>query len=241
SNIHVSCGAFLGPPLRTDGGDPEDLSEGSRWRQDIHVCASTTRSSIQTITFSSNDLSNIQNLRLSRKPAGQTVLWGIEKENFKIRSIDLMWGRIDDRYENDSSIWAIRSEGLYLPAGRSAFDVTALPSGPAHAAHETTWKQIYETAFARDDYLVDYRGTFDYAMRRKYQAIVEQNPVNGYASIRNIVWTDMMSNSVVGTATNATAFFSAYKPSIEYRMPFAIPGFILLAIWLPSFLLAIVL
>ncbi|EKM76716.1 hypothetical protein AGABI1DRAFT_108577 [Agaricus bisporus var. burnettii JB137-S8] len=241
SNVHVSCGAFLGPPLRTDGGDLKDYSEGSKWKQDIHVCASTTRASIQTITFSSNNLSNLQSLRLSRKPAGQTVLWGIEKGNLNISSVDLVWGRIDDRYENDSSIWAVRSEGLYLPAGRSAFGVTTLPSGSAHAAHETAWKKVYETVFSGDDYLVDYRGTFDYAMRRKYQAIVEQNPVNGYANIRNIVWTDMMLNSVVGTATNATAFFSANKPSIEYRMPFAIPGFILLAIWLPSFLLAIVL
>jgi hypothetical protein len=241
SNVHVSCGALLGPPLRADGGDSRDFSESSRWTQDIHACASTTRASIQTITFSSTDLTNLQNVQISRRTAGQTVLWGIEKGNYNISSIDLVWGRIDDKYENDSSIWPVRSENLYLPAGRSAFGVTVFAGGSAYAAHANVWKQVYATLVQGNDFLVDYRGTFDYAMQRKYQSIVEQNPILGYASIRNLIWTDMMVNSVLGTATNSTAFFSINRPSIEYRMQFAIPGFILLAIWIPSFLLVLVL
>jgi hypothetical protein len=93
--------------------------------------------------------------------------------------------------------------------------------------------------FQGNDFLLDYRGTFNYAMQRKYQSIVEQDPILGYASIRNIIWTDMMVNSVLGTATNSTAFFSTNRPSIEYRMEFAVSGFILLAIWIPSFLLVL--
>lgn len=51
NSLHVSCGIFLGPPLRTDDGDPRVFDHGSKWSQGIYTCSSATRASIQTIWF----------------------------------------------------------------------------------------------------------------------------------------------------------------------------------------------
>ncbi|KAF9443004.1 hypothetical protein P691DRAFT_764684 [Macrolepiota fuliginosa MF-IS2] len=50
-----------------------------------------------------------------------------------------------------------------------------------------------------------------------------------------------MANSVISTPTNRTIWAAEHLKSIQYDFRFAIPGFVLLLIWLPSFFGAIVL
>ncbi len=104
TNVHVDCGVFLGPPLRTDGGDSRVFDLGSKWRQDIVACSSATRASIQTVTFSTNSTSDINNLQISRAPSNFSALWATEKTNMSISDVNLFWGRVDDRYENVPSL-----------------------------------------------------------------------------------------------------------------------------------------
>ncbi|KAF9443338.1 hypothetical protein P691DRAFT_621809, partial [Macrolepiota fuliginosa MF-IS2] len=120
STVHVSCGIFTGPPLSTDGGDPQIFSRGSKWSQGIYSCSSATRASIQTVTFSTNSSTDLQDMYIARATSGPNVLWATEKVSMNLPEIDLLWGRVDDRYEGSDSLWTIRAETFYLPAGSSS-------------------------------------------------------------------------------------------------------------------------
>jgi hypothetical protein len=236
TNVHVDCGIFLGPPLRTDGGDPRIFDRGSRWAQGIHACASATRVSVQTVTFASNSSSDIQGLQISRDSNSLSVLWGTEKTNLNISDIDLFWGRVSDRYENDPSLWTTRSNRFYLPAG-SASIFPAFSPGNAGPAHAEAWGVAYETGFGKDA-SQDYSGERNYALKAKLQSLVEADPIRGNAQIRNLVFTDVMANNIIGKQFNDALLVADHLKSLSYDFRYAIPGFILLALWAPSFFLA---
>ncbi|XP_006463236.1 hypothetical protein AGABI2DRAFT_120061 [Agaricus bisporus var. bisporus H97] len=239
TNTEVFCGIFLAPPVRNDGGDPKVFDMGSRWSQRLHACASTTRASIQTTTFSTLNTSSIGDLRITRRPSDQPVLWAMEKTDLMIADINLMWGRVNDKYEGDSSLWTTRSEELYLPAGSAGILAPILLPGEPFTMPSAAWVTVYQTT--RAEALTDYAGVSDYAVKAKLQSLIDQDPVRGHANIRNIIWTDIMSNAVLGTTTKSNLMVTPNHPSIEYDFRFAIPGFILLALWLPSIVTALAL
>ncbi|EKM76725.1 hypothetical protein AGABI1DRAFT_108582 [Agaricus bisporus var. burnettii JB137-S8] len=236
TNVHVHCGSFLGPPVRTDGGDSRMFDRGSKWAQAIHACSSTTRVSVQTVTFSSNSSTDMQGLQINRDKSGLNVLWATEKADLNIRDVDLFWGRVDDRYENHSSLWTTRSNRLYLPAGLSS-SFPALAAGMPAAAHTQAWGRVYDAGFGNDE-LQDYSGQSDYAIRAKLQNLVGLDPIRGNSQIRNLVFTDIMANNIIGTRTNDTLMVAEHLKTLSYDFKYAIPGFLLLAIWIPSFLLS---
>jgi hypothetical protein len=236
TNVHVNCGVFLGPPLRTDGGDPRVFNIGSKWTQGIHACSSATRVSVQTVTFSSNSSTGVQGLQISRDESGLNVLWATEKTNLNISDIDLFWGRVDDQYENHPSLWTTRSNRFYAPAGSSSI-FPAFSPGNAEPAHAEAWGVAYQVGSGQDA-SQDYSGQFDYALRAKLQNLVEADPIRGNAQIRNLVFTDVIANNIIGTQSNDTLLVADHLKSISYDFRYAIPGFLLLAIWTPSFLLA---
>jgi hypothetical protein len=237
TNVHVNCGIFLGPPLRSDGGDPRNFDVGSKWTQGIHACASATLASVQTVTFSSNSSTGVQNLQIDRDWNGLNVLWATEKTDILIKDIDLFWGRVNDQYENHPSLWTTRSNRLYLPAGSASIFPAFSPGNP-QPAHAEAWGVAYQVG-SGEDANQDYTGEHDYALRAKLQNLVEADPTRGNAQIRNLVFTDVMANNIIGTQTNDTLLVADHLKSISYDFRYAIPGFLLLAIWTPSFLLTV--
>ncbi|KAF9441831.1 hypothetical protein P691DRAFT_714884 [Macrolepiota fuliginosa MF-IS2] len=238
SDVNVECGIFLGPPQRIGNVGRWGNVDMSQWNQKIHSCASATRASIQTVSFSTNStITNLQSLNVTRMNlSGLNVLWAMEKTNLSIYEINILWGPVDDRYENDSSLRTIWAEGLYLPA--SPYERPALPPGLPSAGHGTIWGQVYPPSGAGYTFSTDYSGRSDFAITSKLQSLVAQDPENGNAQIRNLMWTDIMANNFIGTQTNNTLWVAEYRKSIQYDLRFAIPGFILLLIWVPSFLAA---
>lgn len=184
-----------------------------------------------------NGTADIQNLQLSRGKSVENVLWATEKTNISIGGIDLLWGRVDDQYENDPSLLTIRADGFFLPAGTSSIWGSFPPGFPA-AAHACAWGQLYETGrtSGENDFVVDYSGKSDYAIKSRLQSLAAQDAAAGNARIRNLIWTDMMANNLIGTQTNDTLWVADHSRTIEYDFKYAIPGLILLLIWLPSFL-----
>ncbi|KAF9449834.1 hypothetical protein P691DRAFT_727314 [Macrolepiota fuliginosa MF-IS2] len=233
TNVHVSCGIFLGPPLRTDGGDPQYFNRGSKWSQGVYGCTSATRASIQTVTFS-NNASNIQDIQITRQLSGLDVLWATEKTDLTIGDVDLFWGRVDDRYENDPSLWTTRADSFYLPAGGASI-WNVFPVGLPAGAHAHVWGQIYDPISLSGQSLTDYSGQSDYALKARLQSLVAQDPITGNANIRNLIWTDIMANNVIGTQTNRTLWVADHLNTLQYDFKYAIPGFLLFLIWLPSF------
>ncbi|KAF5356948.1 hypothetical protein D9756_006370 [Leucocoprinus leucothites] len=239
----VTCAAFLGPPLRSDGGDPRIFDVGLGWSQRIHVCASATRASIHEVTFSVNKSKTVlQDFQVTHRPSQSPALWGVEKANRTISGIDLLWGRVDDRYEGDSDhLWTLRNEYLYLPAGASGTGSTYFALGQPHSASNVIWQAAYDASTRGEmtshmDSVMDYSGASNYATRMKLQSLVQDDLVLGNAHIRNAIWTDMMANNVVGTASSPTLLISPYQPTLEYDFRFAIPAFFLIFLWTPPFL-----
>jgi hypothetical protein len=241
STVQVACGVFLGPPLRTDGGDERMPNEGSQWQQQIHVCASTTRASIQTITFSTNSTNDLQNVRLSRQPSTQSVLWAVENSNMTIADVNLLWGTIDDKFEGDPSVSTLRSGALYLPAGiTDELDSAGGDDTQPSAAYHVAWAVIYDSQMANSvGSFFDYSGATDYGIKTKLQSFVKDDPIRGPSRIRNLVWTDIMANNLIGDHQSPSLLTYPYYPSITYDAKFAIPGLILVAIWIPVFFMSV--
>ncbi|KXN86515.1 hypothetical protein AN958_09987 [Leucoagaricus sp. SymC.cos] len=236
SNVHVNCAMFLSPPLRLDGGNTRIFDRGSRWTQGVFGCSSATRASIQTVTFSTNSTTNLQNLQITHTTSNLNALWATEKTNLNISDIDIFWGRVDDRYENDPSLWTVRSKSFYLPAGAASI-LDVLGDGNPGTTHAHMWGKIYGAGFdSLEGYPTDYKGLSDYSIKAKMQSLIAQNPTIGNAQIRNLVWTDMMANNIIGTQLDTTMMAANYLRTLEYDFRYAVPGFLLLLIWLPSFL-----
>ncbi|KAF7763937.1 hypothetical protein Agabi119p4_8474 [Agaricus bisporus var. burnettii] len=241
TNVQMSCGAFLGPAARIDGGDDREYERGSRWGQTLHVCASTTRASIQKTTFSINDTSDLANLQISRQLSVGPYLWGVQKTNRTIGGVNLLWGRMDDKFEQDSSVWSTRSESFFPPVGSMGQFGAIFYPGIPHAAHTAAWSMVYDPDFIRSDVGKLYSGDCDFRTLIKFQSLVKDDPVLGPAQIRNLIWNDFMANNVLGATTTSTIEVRRNQATIAYDLPYAIPGFIIFAIWAPSVLFSLAL
>jgi hypothetical protein len=143
TNVGVHCGMVLGPPRRTDGGDPRVPGDNSTWTQSLHACASVTRASIQKVDFSFNGTLDLNALRISRQTTNTSVLWAVENTVLNISDIDLFWGRVADSYEDDPSLTTIRSQFFYLPAGASDILGFAYSLGQPTTIPAVAWNRVY--------------------------------------------------------------------------------------------------
>ncbi len=107
------------------------------------------------------------------------------------------------------------------------------------AAHAAIWAQIYGQLLADEDFIKNFSGELDFGIKTKLQSLVVQDPTQGNAHIRNLLWTDMMANNVAGTQVNRPLLVANRLRTIQYDFKYAIPGLILLLIWIPSFLGAV--
>jgi hypothetical protein len=236
TNIGVHCGMLLGPPERTDGGDPRLPADNSTWSQNLHACASVTQARLQTVQFSFNGTSGLSNLQISRQNTGAPVLWAVENTTVHIGDVDIFWGHIADSFKDDPSIVTANSEVLYLPAGGS--DIWGVAgAGQPSTIPSAAWYTVYEPGTGNT--ATDYSGTGNIALLTKWQSLLAADPINGPAQINNLIWTDMVANTLVGTDTATTLAVAANQPSLSYDFKYSIPAFLSLAIWLPIFFAAL--
>jgi hypothetical protein len=236
TNISVHCGMLLGPPERTDGGDPRLPADNSTWSQNLHACASTTQARFQNVQFSFNGTSGLSNLQISRQNTNTPVLWAVENTTVHITDVDIFWGQISDSFKDDPSIVTANSEVLYLPAGAS--DVWGvITAGQPSTIPSASWFTIYEPGTSNTP--TDYSGNGNIALLTKWQSLLAADPINGPAQINNLIWTDMVVNTLVGTDTATTLAVAVNQPSLSYDFKYSIPAFLSLAIWLPIFFAAL--
>ena len=235
TNVSVTCSTFLGPPERTDGGDTRVPGVNSTWSQKFYACASATRASIQRLEFSSNGTWDLRALRITRQPNNISVLWAVEKTTLPIGELDIFWGRVAESYENDPSLSTIRSPSFYVPAGSS--DIwTVVGAGQPSTVPASAWSLVHSYSGSDVGSTAKYTGEENYALLRKFQLIIKNDPVHGPAQISNLVWTDLVANNLVGTDTNSTLLVMRHEPSVLYDLKYGIPAALLLAFWLPCFL-----
>jgi hypothetical protein len=239
THIGVHCGMLLGPPERTDGGNPRLPAANSTWRQSLHACASVTQARLQNVQFSFNGTLGLGSLHISRQNTNAPVLWAVENTTLSIDNVDIFWGHIADSFQDDPSIDTMYSETFYLPAGSS--DILGLPAaGQPSTILSSTWSTVYGGFLADLNLDAEYSGQSNIALLTKWQSLLSVDPVNGPARIHNLIWTDWVANMLVGTDTANNFSVAVNEPSLSYDFRYSIPALLSLVIWVPMFFAAVV-
>jgi hypothetical protein len=236
SNVAVHCDLMLAPPERTGGGDPRLPADNSTWTQRMFGCATVTRARMQRVTFSFNGTMDLTALSISRSNIDAPVLWATEKSEINIGDIDLFWGRVPDSLEGDPSLWTIRSDIFYIPAGASDLGRTAASGQPSTLPAQAwgTIEGLESDPFGSGSAAMDYSGLSNRALLNKFQSLLTDSE-NGPSQIHNLIWTDFMTNNVLGTDSRSSLLVKKNVPSVAYDLRYAVPALLLLSLWVPLF------
>lgn len=232
SIVGVQCSAMLGPPERSDGGDPRVL-DNATWTQSIHFCSAVTRARIQTIDFALNGTSrSIESLQITRRNTNKPILWAMEKTDLNISDVGVLWGPVADSYENDPTLRTLRSEVFYIPASSSDYWglIESIPSSMVGAI----WVEVMEPLPK-----FDYSGSNNRALLEKWQALIRADPAKSQAQIVKLLWTELAANNLMGSNTASTVWAVRNEQSILFDLRYGVPGALLLLLWLPTLIWAI--
>ncbi|PGH01330.1 hypothetical protein AJ80_09020 [Polytolypa hystricis UAMH7299] len=266
STVGIQVGMLMGAPHLTSGSNSLVLEPWSNWTQKMFACASATRASVKTIRFTiknTTDLTDLSVVSVKDKtyPSDTDMpLWAIEKSNLTFSDYSPLWGIVDNRHEDSSNLHTRRKRDLWLPGGNNykygrllSQTLDALPAG----AHLAALASAYGVDAMDGGLTSGYSGKNDFALNVKWRDLTWS--ADSTPNIINLIWTDIMANFIVGTKSRLNASPSndlrkrdtssapnAAKGSaqllerrIVYDMRYAIPGIILLALWVVFIIIAI--
>ncbi|KAJ7746701.1 hypothetical protein B0H14DRAFT_3605680 [Mycena olivaceomarginata] len=123
--------------------------------------------------------------------------------------VDLLWGRVPDSLDGDPSLWRARSDVFYIPAG--ATDLRR---------HSPLWRgmQSKNLPAPAPTRAMDYTVLSNFALLSEFQMLISTDPKQGAAQIQNPIWTVLMANNALGTASNSRLLVRANVPSIAYDL-----------------------
>jgi hypothetical protein len=231
------------------------------YRRNLYVCASGLRASIKTIDFQYNGtgglLANLRVLRIRDKAypnERSKPLWAVETSEPLRMWFDPLWGIVSDLYEKMDGFYTQRSEGLWLPTSpflilnfgeREGYDALAAASGFIKRLSNAYSSGL---AILTDR---DYSGEKEYTLFERYQRL-SQN-ATGASQIPSLILTDGLAAGLVGTKTSISnkyvewpatlavddrvrgfpqAQVTVNRRVIRYKISYAIPGFLVLAVLL---------
>lgn len=263
STLGIKVGLVYGAPNRPDGLDSQALDPWTNWTQTVMACASVARASIKTVRFFANGttLSDAQVLNISAKiyenPSNMPV-WATERTNLTVRNLTPFWGIVDSKYEDSPALWTRRSDQLYLLAGQgyNTGDLSTGADGNPSGIPLISLSAAYQVGGSiTGSGMFDYSGQNSFALTVKWREL-SRSPQTA-PQIINLIFTDIMANTLLGTkagnlpsGTNSTAvsgsrqyqnFVQTWEKKIVYDIRYAIPAIILLTLWLPILLVALIL
>lgn len=187
-------------------------------------------------------------------------LWGVDHLNVSYADLTPFWGLISADRKDAVSLSTIQSEKLYLP-GYSWLGITGSPMGqnlPAIDGPADTLRSVYDLRAPFAQIFTDYTGKSNIAMLAKWQKY--SRAVNTTSMIINLIWTDIIANSVLGTRGwipspaypskssdpvpdygPAMVSVTVYEHHIQYNWLFFIPAGIVLFCLLLASITALVL
>jgi hypothetical protein len=153
---YIGCGNLYGVAI-PDDPDQSEFQIDSMAGQPVYTCASSVKAMIKTVEFTFNGTSSLSNLLVSSitdknyTNTKDEPLWGVEKtnlfQNFNISDINLLWGLVNDIYENDTEISTIRGKEFYLPVAYANTDMSVFKDSLAIASVFTAaWNTVYTDA-----------------------------------------------------------------------------------------------
>ena len=213
---------------------------------------SALKAYIMDVSFFINETNSLANLQASNmKPRNYSSeisvpLWAVENTGLKIADIAPFWAVVDDKYDSWPPLWTLRKDHLYLPTGPQAPAYKNFRSTSASAyAPESVLYKVYTNATQRSGNMsavLDYSGYTNYPMFLTWQELLKSP--NTASTIINLIWTDIMTNYVVGTKSALDAEndkglmirILRHDRRIRYDVRYGISGIILLTFYAATIL-----
>jgi len=211
TNIQVKCGLILGPANKTGGPDTPLVEPGSEWTRPVYMCASTTKATIKSVSFSFNqsqgsalDALSVIAMKDKRYVSKKDMpLWGIETPNMTLSTMDPLWGLIDPDWIDIINVTTFQSPHLYVPAGSSTIyrSMLNIDGGnsymPGTAAPAMIWASAYTPRITLSSGFQDLSGWNRLSLAHMWARMAATS--SGTAGIMNLIWTDFAANALVGT------------------------------------------
>ncbi|KAL4999948.1 hypothetical protein BDV10DRAFT_200411 [Aspergillus recurvatus] len=271
SNINstlIACGLVLGAATRTDGGDNRILDPATPWTIPLYSCATAMKALVKTVKFQYNgtglDALEVRSLKPKAYEDPATLpTWGVEDlREHDIDTAPPMWGLLSPNASTATlahyNISTASSEILYLPGymtpeypllrGLNSVPLGSGQNFPGVEFYNQALMTAYTVGAQGFNPEADYSGAQSLALYTKWQRLSRTG--EGTAKIIDLVWTDVATNAVVGTAgwglkaspsvaadgaqgvksdsVNVPVF--VYGSRIRYRIPWAVPAFVTLGI-----------
>lgn len=247
----------FGAARRQDGSQSLIFDQGSSWTVPLYSCASAAKAKIKTVDFRYNGTNGFNDLKVlgvrekTYENEDQKPLWGVERTEMNLRDGQPLWGLVADRYEGRTDISVLRKEELWLPgySGMGQSPVSSHQNLPGVDFHTNALTSVYNLApGTKDPLLFDYTGRSNLAMYAKWQDFSREASTT--SKILDLIWTDVVANSVVGTKgwaqnrapkagltkrdngdesssdTEPRVPVKSFERRIRYKLPFATPAII---------------
>lgn len=225
----------------------------------MYVCATGMKASVKTVDFKYNEtsthLAGLEVSKISEKeyPDDASMpLWAVEHSYERRMWFDPLWGLVDDKYKTTEGFYTQRSPYLWLPASPNMVLGFGETQGIGTLAAVSSFIRHLGNLYngigigARD-----YSGEFEYSMVERIRPLFDN--ATAASQLPSLIMTDGLAAELVGTKTPLTdsgapwpATLAATSPdkgrpqqlevnpnrrAIRYDIRYAIPGLILLGIF----------
>ncbi|EAW25673.1 uncharacterized protein NFIA_044920 [Aspergillus fischeri NRRL 181] len=243
----IGCGLVYGAANRTDGVSPLRTDPNSPWSIPLYICASAVKASLKTVSFRYNGtgLDGLSITSLSQKTYPSPPLWAVEDlPDRTLEEVQPLWGILPSNTTSPEpavNLSTIASTSLYLPGyiDPTTTPFTGLAPVPVSTGQNLPGVDFYTQALYRalsisrpaGQPFADYAGWTSLALYAKWQTL--STTAAGAAKILDLVWTDFAANAMVGTRAvaehNQVRPVTVFERRIRYRLPYAVPGIVVLA------------
>ena len=258
SNILGFCGTALGIPQEKGAQNVLRFEPGTSYTQPLLGCASVMRAVIKTVSFRHNGTGlaglSVTDIREKTYENQESMpLWGVESARMRMDDGLPLWGIIDkakkDLYTN---MTFAEKPDLYLSGyiSTSSGGLSPVVTGQNIAGlnfYGDALAFAYATGSNGGNGFFDYSGESGLGVYNRWRNM--SSTAEGTARIINLIWTDVAANSVVGTKSwlpeagalvkrqqastpqQALVPVQRYTRRVRYHLAYAIPAFIVLAIF----------
>ncbi|GIK07599.1 hypothetical protein Aspvir_003265 [Aspergillus viridinutans] len=239
----IGCGLVYGAANRTDGVSPLRTDPNSPWSIPLYICASAVKASLKTVSFGYNGtgLDALSITSLSQKTYPSPPLWAVEDlPDRSLADVQPLWGILPANTTSAVNLSTIAGPSLYLPGyiDTTTTPLTGLAPVPVSTGQNLPGVDFYTQSLYRalsisspaGQPYADYSGWTSLALYAKWQAL--STTATGAAKIIDLVWTDFAANAMVGTKAAAEQDqvlpVTVFERRIRYRLPYAVPGIVVL-------------
>jgi hypothetical protein len=210
----VRCGYLYSvpAPLPLSQGQSWRSDPGSSWTQQLYTCSSSVSASVKEVTFATDgdttlDKLEVVDVRPKNYPPDSMPIWGIEvvdSKKYKIWDVYKFWGLLDESHITPFEVKIHRTPNIFLPAAVRGTTLGKMwDSFAAGGVFTAAWESVYSFAAINTDVsenmIPEYSGHNNYGLTLKWRELSSTSA--GAAKLLNLIWTDLVAFSIVGTKT----------------------------------------